>query len=214
MSPKTANDSKIIHCYKFQTLKREVRARDVFSLFISKVALQTPLHLQISLRQTRPRALNLQTAENVQENVSMIQDIPDAETSAAEETDISSAAEETDTSTTTSKISEDIAVAVVLVVQNNRFHHNAWPTQRWKVIWNYVKSLTLCETRWESKVNSLHAVRYTDTEVKIALEEEYQQSTDPVPSSEAKSLAANFEFFMSLVIWYEGFTNSLIAAKC
>lgn len=70
-----------------------------------------------------------------------------------------------------------------------------------------MKNLTLknvCETRWESRVNSLQAVRYQYAEVKRALEEEYRQSTDPVASSEAKSLADNlekFEFLLSLVIW-------------
>jgi hypothetical protein len=67
-------------------------------------------------------------------------------------------------------------------------------TKRWEVISKYVKNLTLkkvCETRWESRVNSLQAVRYQYAEVKGGLEEEYQQSNDPVASSEAKSLAAN-----------------------
>jgi hypothetical protein len=82
-------------------------------------------------------------------------------------------------------------------------------TKRWKVISKYVKNLTLkkvCETRWESRVNSLQAVRYQYAEVKGALEEEYQQSNDPVASSEVKSLAANlekFEFLLALVIWYD-----------
>ncbi|XP_023220889.1 uncharacterized protein LOC111622700 [Centruroides sculpturatus] len=47
---------------------------------------------------------------------------------------------------------------------------------------------------------------YQYAEVKSTLEEEYRQSTDPLASSEAKSLADNlekFEFLLSLVIWYD-----------
>lgn len=82
-------------------------------------------------------------------------------------------------------------------------------TKRWKVVSEHLQNLSLkkvCDTRWESRINSLKAVRYQYAEVKRALEDEYEQSTDPVASSEAESLLVNlekFEFLMALVIWYD-----------
>ncbi|GBP12600.1 hypothetical protein EVAR_10261_1 [Eumeta japonica] len=70
------------------------------------------------------------------------------------------------------------------------FFSNA--AKRWEVISKYVKSLTLknvCDTRWESRVNSLQAVRYQNAEIKNALEEEYQQSSDSVANSELQMQA-------------------------
>lgn len=82
-------------------------------------------------------------------------------------------------------------------------------TKRWEVISKHTEALTLkkvCETRWESRVSSLQAVRYQYTEVRDALQEQYEESTDPVAASEARSLAQHmdqYEFLLILVIWYD-----------
>jgi len=67
-------------------------------------------------------------------------------------------------------------------------------TKRWKVVSERLQNLSLkmvCDTRWES--SSLNAVRYQYAEVKKALEDEYEQSTDLVASSEAESLLVYLE---------------------
>lgn len=82
-------------------------------------------------------------------------------------------------------------------------------TKRWDIKKRYVKLLSLkkiCETRWESKISSLEAVRFQypniiDTFIKL-----YEKTDDPVAASEAKSLAEHmegFEFLFTLVIWYD-----------
>lgn len=82
-------------------------------------------------------------------------------------------------------------------------------TKRWEGISKYTQTLTLkkvCETRWESRVSSLKAVKYQYSEIRAALLEQYEESTDPVAASEARSLAEfmnQYEFLLLLVIWYD-----------
>lgn len=82
-------------------------------------------------------------------------------------------------------------------------------TKRWDIMKKYVKSLSLkkiCETRWESRISSLEAVRFQYPNIIDALIKLYEETDDPVFASEAKSLAEHmegFEFLFTLVIWYD-----------
>ena len=82
-------------------------------------------------------------------------------------------------------------------------------TKRWEVISKYVEGLSLkkvCETRWESRVSSLAAVRYHYSSVRDALLNLHEETNDPVAASEALSLIQNmeqFEFIVTMVAWYD-----------
>ncbi|XP_038715872.1 zinc finger MYM-type protein 1-like [Tripterygium wilfordii] len=82
-------------------------------------------------------------------------------------------------------------------------------TKRWNVLMSYVGNLTLkpfSQTRWESRVESVKAIRYQTSQVRDALIDLVNTSEDPKTKSEAQSLATNeiesFEFLISLIIWY------------
>ncbi|KAK9667913.1 hypothetical protein RND81_13G020400 [Saponaria officinalis] len=83
-------------------------------------------------------------------------------------------------------------------------------TKRWNILKDNVPGLTLkplSSTRWESRVNSVKAIRFQITEVREALLQIGEIDNDSKIRSEAKSLATNelgdFEFLVALVIWYE-----------
>ena len=83
-------------------------------------------------------------------------------------------------------------------------------TKRWQVLKNNVKGLTLkslSTTRWESRIESVKAIRFQILDIQEALLEIAENDNDSKIKSEAKSLAenelGNFEFIMSLLIWYE-----------
>ncbi|XP_074298535.1 uncharacterized protein LOC141629430 [Silene latifolia] len=69
----------------------------------------------------------------------------------------------------------------------------------------------MCEirgaTRWESRVGSVKAIRFQIQEIQEALLEVAEVDNDSKIRSEAKSLALNelgdFEFLVSIIIWYE-----------
>lgn len=74
----------------------------------------------------------------------------------------------------------------------------------------YVTNLTvkpLCTTRWESRVESVKAVRYQIKGVYVALIAMFESELGEAgPRHEAKSLATEltrFEFLVSLVVWYD-----------
>ncbi|CAN1168171.1 Zinc finger MYM-type protein 1 [Linum perenne] len=82
--------------------------------------------------------------------------------------------------------------------------------KRWLILKNNVKDLTLkplSSTRWESRVESVKAIRFQILEVREALLQVADLDNDSKIRSEAKSLAQNelgdFEFIVSLVIWYD-----------
>ncbi|XP_025820767.1 uncharacterized protein LOC112896857 [Panicum hallii] len=62
-------------------------------------------------------------------------------------------------------------------------------------------------TRWESRIDSVKAIRFQCANIREALLQVSDSDNDPVASSEAKSLANNelgdFEFLVAIVIWYE-----------
>ena len=82
-------------------------------------------------------------------------------------------------------------------------------TKRWKILQDYVHGLTLkslSNTRWESRVESVKAIRYQAPQIKEALLELLETSDDAKTKSEAESLAnelENFEFLLGMIIWHE-----------
>jgi hypothetical protein len=85
----------------------------------------------------------------------------------------------------------------------------AHSTKRWDILRQFVKTLSvkpLCETRWESRIDSVKAVRYQCGELFDALCKLSELDNDPKIRSEAQSLAKelrSFEFLVSLAVWYE-----------
>ncbi|KAJ0724777.1 putative HAT dimerization domain, ribonuclease H-like superfamily [Helianthus annuus] len=82
-------------------------------------------------------------------------------------------------------------------------------TKRWKILQDCLPKLTLkplSQTRWESRVESVKAIRYQAPQIKKALMKLYSDD-DAKVLSEAKSLADfefnKFEFLLGMVIWYE-----------
>ena len=66
-----------------------------------------------------------------------------------------------------------------------------------------VKSLS--NTRWESRIKSVSAIRYQATELRSALSElRHSPDIEPKDKSDAKNLfdaLGNFEFILGMVIW-------------
>ncbi|XP_074289540.1 uncharacterized protein LOC141614695 [Silene latifolia] len=82
--------------------------------------------------------------------------------------------------------------------------------KRWEILKNNATKYTLKQfssTRWESRVDSVKAIRFQIAEVCDALLQVGETDNDSKIRSEAKSLAMNelgdFEFLVALVIWYE-----------
>ncbi|CAN0925948.1 Zinc finger MYM-type protein 1 [Linum grandiflorum] len=92
--------------------------------------------------------------------------------------------------------------------------------KRWLILKDNVKQLTLkplSSTRWESRVESVRAIRFQISEVREALLQVADVDLDPKIRSEANSLAQNelgdFEFIVSLVIWYEILHSTNLVSK-
>ena len=86
----------------------------------------------------------------------------------------------------------------------------AGSTKRWNVLLKHVPSLTvksLSNTRWESRIKSITAIRYQATELRSALSElRHASDTEPKDKSDAKNLfdaLGRFEFLVGMVIWYD-----------
>jgi len=81
-------------------------------------------------------------------------------------------------------------------------------TSRWDIRNKHCEFLTLkkwSETRWESRVNSVKALRYQLPNIIEALEEVSREANDTITKSEAQSFSnelSTFKFVLSLVIWY------------
>lgn len=81
--------------------------------------------------------------------------------------------------------------------------------KRWKVLLDNVSGLTLkslCNTRWESRIKSVKAIRFQAPQIRLALLELKESSNDPKSVSEAESLIGlleSFEFLLGMVIWYD-----------
>ena len=83
----------------------------------------------------------------------------------------------------------------------------AGSTKRWNVLLEHVPSLTvksLSNTRWESRIKSVTAIRYQATELRLALSELHHASDiEPKDKSDAKNLfdaLGSFEFLLGMVI--------------
>ena len=80
-------------------------------------------------------------------------------------------------------------------------------TKRWKILQDNVKGLTLkplSQTRWESQVECVKAIRFQAPEIKAALTHLVETSDDPKTFRDAKSLLSDimdFEFLFGMVIW-------------
>ena len=83
-------------------------------------------------------------------------------------------------------------------------------TKRWQFLKDNLSGLTLkplSATRWESRIDSVKAIRFQMQDIREALLEVSDTDNDATISSEAKSLATNelgdFEFIVAIIIWYE-----------
>nr|XP_040251732.1 zinc finger MYM-type protein 1-like [Aegilops tauschii subsp. strangulata] len=86
----------------------------------------------------------------------------------------------------------------------------AGSTKRWNVLLKHVPSLTvksLSNTRWESRIKSVTAIRYQAIELRSALSELRDASdTEPKDKSDAKNLfdaLGRFEFLVGMIIWHD-----------
>lgn len=88
------------------------------------------------------------------------------------------------------------------------FNFFSGATQRWAILTKHVK-LTLktwSDVRWESRLQSVTAVRNQTKEVRDALLEAREAVSDPVAKVEAQALAeevASFRFLICSVVWCE-----------
>ena len=86
-------------------------------------------------------------------------------------------------------------------------------TKRWEILKNHVKyrdrkGLTLkswLDTRWESHVSSVKAIRFQALQIKNAFIHLMENSDDATTVSDTQSLAKclKFDFLVGMVIWYE-----------
>jgi hypothetical protein len=93
-------------------------------------------------------------------------------------------------------------------------------TNRWQILKDNLTGLTLkplSTTRWESRVDSVKAIRLQMQEIREALLEVSDIDNDETISSEAHSLANNelgdFEFMVSIIIWYEVLSTINLVSK-
>jgi hypothetical protein len=83
-------------------------------------------------------------------------------------------------------------------------------TKKWQILKDNITGLTLksvSSTRWESRVDSVKAIRFQCANIQEALLQASESDNDPLTSSEAKGLANNelgeYEFLVSIIIWYD-----------
>ncbi|XP_074291587.1 uncharacterized protein LOC141618388 [Silene latifolia] len=83
-------------------------------------------------------------------------------------------------------------------------------TKRWKILLANVPELTLkclSNTRWESRIKSVKAIRFQTPQLRLALSILYDSCVNDAKSkSEAESLynaLGSFEFLLGIVIWYD-----------
>ncbi|KAD4584607.1 hypothetical protein E3N88_22208 [Mikania micrantha] len=91
---------------------------------------------------------------------------------------------------------------------------------RWQILKSNVKGWSLkalSQTRWESRVESVKAIKLQMCDVREALLEVGEKDNDDAIASEANSLAekelSDFEFVVSIVMWYEVLNQVNIVSK-
>ncbi|XP_034078797.1 uncharacterized protein LOC117550471 [Gymnodraco acuticeps] len=80
--------------------------------------------------------------------------------------------------------------------------------QRWAILKEHltIALKSWSDTRWESRVNSIEAVRYQAPNIREALLEVRDKVTDPLTKVEAQSLAeevGSYRFLICTVVWYD-----------
>ncbi|CAI6353581.1 unnamed protein product [Macrosiphum euphorbiae] len=89
----------------------------------------------------------------------------------------------------------------------------------WTILKNHCHKLFIkkwAETRWDSRVNAVKAIRFQLNEVEEALEEISDTTKDLKIKSETHSLAkeiCSYEFILSLIIWYDILCEINIVSK-
>ena len=94
-------------------------------------------------------------------------------------------------------------------------------TKRWNALVSHVESLTvksLSNTRWESRIRSVKAIRFQAPQLREALLQLSQdKDAEPKDMSDAKNLRevlGTFEFILGMVIWhYILFTVNVVSKK-
>ncbi|ONM36359.1 General transcription factor 2-related zinc finger protein [Zea mays] len=83
-------------------------------------------------------------------------------------------------------------------------------TKRWQILKDNISGLTLklvSATRWESRIESVKAIRFQCADIREALLQVSDSDNDPKITSEARGLAntelGDYSFILEIVIWYE-----------
>lgn len=89
---------------------------------------------------------------------------------------------------------------------------------RWNILKNHLDTTLkpLCETRWECRINAIKPIRYNLKKLMDALIELNETTEDPKLKSESISLFENdinFEFVISIIIWYELLLHVNVVSK-
>ncbi|KAJ3615223.1 hypothetical protein NHX12_018791 [Muraenolepis orangiensis] len=85
-------------------------------------------------------------------------------------------------------------------------------TQRWSILRSHV-DLTVkswSDTRWESRLQSVHAVRYQAAQIRDALLEARQSLSEPIAKVEAQALAeevGSYRFLICCIVWNDILTT-------
>ncbi|XP_076907194.1 uncharacterized protein LOC143563568 [Bidens hawaiensis] len=93
-------------------------------------------------------------------------------------------------------------------------------TKRWKILKDNIKGLTpesMSATRWESRVDSVKAIRFQLSDIREALLELAEKDGDFKIHSEADTLArkeiGDFGFLVAIVIWYQILNTVKVVSK-